>query len=181
METPYTDRTVEVKPSVLGLDAIHRVLAERSDRVRTPRPGVWHLSVDGVPVLIFVEDSRVRIMAPIFSLEKLGSAPEVERALLYRLLRANFDRSVDARYALLGHTVFASVTHPRGTLGTAELDRYLEQVVNLHKNTFRTGERGYSSLPPTPDSVEIDPREDATLYERPLEPAMPTAIPTHVL
>ncbi|MBI4815476.1 MAG: hypothetical protein HY791_04430 [Deltaproteobacteria bacterium] len=177
----YLEQTPGVKSQGIGLDSIHRVLVDRSDRVRSPRPGVWHLSVEGVPVLIFAEESRVRILAPIFSFDRLDSSPDVERALLYRLLRANFDRAVDARYALLGRTVFASVTHTRASLGTRDLDRYLNQVVNLHKNTFRTGDRGYSSLPPEADSIEIDPREDDTLQEVPLEPNLMRPVPAQVL
>ena len=170
----YSKPSNEVKQDeeVLSLDLIGKALAGKTEKLRSPRPGVWHMSVDGVPVLFIAEPARVRILAPIFSLEKLSSSPDVERGLLMRLLQANFDRAVDARYALFGQTVFASVTYTREALAPTDIERFLDQVVNLHKNTFRTGDRGYSSLPPEPGSIEIDPREDDTLVSPPREPSL---------
>jgi hypothetical protein len=166
--SPYGEAPALVNHSVapgMSLARIERYLQNRSARISAPRPGVWHLSLDGVLVLMIAEDSRVRILAPIFALHQLDGDPAVQSALMVRLLQANFDRSADARYAIFDGIVFAAITHPRATLREEDLDLFLRQVVNLHKNTFRTGMRGYSSLAPEADSIEIDPRHDDSLLE----------------
>ena len=163
---PYGDRVVGVKaPSTPGITfvGIDRLLRAGGHEVTRRGPGMWRVSIDKVLVMVLAEDDRIRILAPIFALGQLDEEPGVRNALMMRLLQSNFERAVDARYAVYGGIVFATVTHPRLTLHADDLDGFLEQVVNLHKNTFRSGPTGYSSNQPTPDSVEIDPRQDETL------------------
>ena len=155
--------------------SIDRYLRSKAHDLQSTRPGVWRLSVDGVLVLLVAESSRVRILAPIFAMGQLDMTPRVKHAVMVRLLQSNFERSIDARYALFDGIVFATVTHPRATLQQADLGRFLTQVVNLHKNTFRTGSRGYSSATPDPKSPEVDPRQDDSLmvpdtFERKAQP-----------
>lgn len=150
-------------PAGMSLARIERYLNTKGNNIQSPRPGVWHLSVDGVIVLTIVERDRIRVIAPIFSLEQLDGELGVQHALMRRLLQANFDQSADARYAIFDGIVFATITHGRTALHENDLDRFVNQVVNLHKNTFRTGRTGYSSEDPDPNSVEIDPRKDQTL------------------
>jgi hypothetical protein len=148
----------------MNLGRIGSFLRTQTEKVESPRPGVWHVTIDGVMILTIADAKRLRIMAPIFSLEQLESSPRTRSALMIRLLQANFDDTSDARYAIFNGIVFASITQPRTALrGEEVLGRYLEQVVNLHKNTFRIGEGAYSALPPHPESFEIDPRKDETL------------------
>lgn len=159
---------------------IERFLRDGDYEMRATRPGVWRLSMEGVLVLLVAEEGRIRILAPIFALNQLDTEPAVKHALILRLLQSNFERAVDARYALFDGIVFATVTHPRPSLKTTDLHSFLEQVVNLHKNTFRTGGRAYSSSTPEEGSIEIDPRLDDTLlvpeaFERGL--AIPHAKP----
>lgn len=164
--SPYGQGLPVVKtmaPVGLSRAQIERYLHNKGSNIQTPRPGVWHLSIDGVIVLTILERERIRIMAPIFSLEQLDGELGVQHALLQRLLQANFDQAADARYAIFDGIVFATVTQPRSALDEDGLERYFAQVVNLHKNTFRTGRTGYSTEPPDPDSIEIDPRKDETL------------------
>jgi hypothetical protein len=171
---PYGQGAAGVKantPAGMSLARIERYLQSKGSNMQSPRPGVWHLSVDGVIVLTIVERDRIRVIAPIFSLEQLDGELGVQHALLRRLLQANFDQSADARYAIFDGIVFATITHARNALHESDLERFVNQVVNLHKNTFRTGRTGYSSETPDPNSEEIDPRRDGTLevpegYER---------------
>lgn len=142
---------------------IERFLESGEYEARRSKPGVWRLSIDGVLVFLVSENARVRIIAPIFALHQLESEPTLQHALMIRLLQSNFERAVDARYAIFDGIVFATVTHPRSTLQEIDLGDFLDQVVNLHKNTFRTGRGAYGSGSPEPDSIEIDPRLDETL------------------
>jgi hypothetical protein len=174
---PYARPASEVKPVPVGLSMarIERYLTGKGSNLQAPRPGVWHLSIEGVIVLTIVERERIRILAPIFSLEQLDGEVGVQHALMRRLLQANFEQSADARYAIFDGIVFAAVTQARNALLESDLDRFFDQVINLHKNTFRTGRTGYSSEAPDPDSIEIDPRKDESLevpegYDRALPP-----------
>ncbi len=147
----------------MSLSRIEGYLTQRGTNMRHPRPGVWHVSIEGIILMTIADSDRIRIIAPIFSLEQLDGEPAVQHALLRRLLQANFDSSADARYAIFDGIVFATITSPRTILHESDLDRYVTQVVNLHKNTFRTGARGYSSDDPEPGSIEVDPRKDDSL------------------
>jgi hypothetical protein len=160
-----TSRPPLVVPSPLTLSQIDRYLRTRSSKEpKSPRAGVWHISIEGVMILTIVDPERVRIMAPIFALHQLKGAPKTRSALMVRLLQANFDDTADARYAIFNGIVFAAVMQPRDQVSAEKvLAEYLTQVVNLHKNTFRVGDSAYSSLAPDPNSVEIDPRADKSL------------------
>lgn len=147
----------------LSLASIEDYLSHRGSNLRNPRPGVWHASIDGIILMTIADEDRLRILAPIFALEQLDSEPALQHAIMRRLLQANFDQSADARYAIFDGIVFATLSSPRTVVGTADLDRFVTQIVNLHKNTFRTGRHGYSSDEPDPNSVEIDPRKDESL------------------
>lgn len=162
---PYGEVATQVKlhDSELSYDRIEGYLTQRGSNVRHPRPGVWHVSIDGIILMTIADEDRIRIIAPIFALEQLDSEPAVQHAVMRRLLQANFDQSADARYAIFDGIVFATLTSPRTVVDESDLDRYVTQIVNLHKNTFRTGRKGYSSDDPDPNSVEVDPRKDESL------------------
>lgn len=162
----YAQATPVVKTTSqkeISFASIEHFLTAKGTNLRTPRPGVWHVSVDGIIIMTIADHDRLRILAPIFALEQLDSEPGVQHALLRRLLQANFDQAADARYAIFDGIVFATITSARTTVHEADLDRFITQVVNLHKNTFRSGPTGYSSDAPDPDSVEVDPRKDSSL------------------
>jgi hypothetical protein len=160
-----------VKPGAqpLTFAAITKLLETRGRNLRMPRPGVWHVLVDGVVVMTVAEGARLSVVAPIFSMQQLDADPSAQHAVMRRLLQANFDPSADVRYALFDGIIFATVTSARDLVREGDLDRFLTQVVNLHKNTFRNGKRGYSPEEPEPDAEEVDPRQDDTL-ERPRTP-----------
>ena len=163
--TAYGDRVIGVKAAEtpgITFVGIDRLLRARGYEVTRRAPGLWRVSIDKVLVMVIAEDDRIRILAPIFALGQLDEEPAVRNALMMRLLQSNFERAVDARYAVYDGIVFATVTHPRPTFQAEDLGGFLEQVVNLHKNTFRNGPTGYSSNQPTPGSVE-NPRQDESL------------------
>jgi hypothetical protein len=95
------------------------------------RPGFWRGMRDDVQLFVLSDDShdRMRIMAPIGELE------EVEPELLKVLLQANYDRALDARYAMRGKEVWSVSVHPLATLAPDDFASFLDQVVRLVKNT----------------------------------------------
>jgi hypothetical protein len=98
------------------------------------QPGFWRGQRDEVPVFVFCDDShdRMRIMAPIGVLE------ELDPDLMHVLLQANYDRALDARYAMRGNELWALVVHPLATLATDDLPSLFDQVTLLVKNTGST-------------------------------------------
>lgn len=109
-------------------------------------PGFWRGERDGVPLFVFSDDEhdRMRIMAPI------GVVEELDADLLHVLLQANYDRALDARYAMRGRELWAVVVHPLATLATDDLPSQFEQIVALVKNTgttFASTELVFRSLP----------------------------------
>jgi hypothetical protein len=98
------------------------------------RPGFWRGIKDDVPVYVFSDDSndRMRLMAPI------GELKELDPEILEVLLHANYDRALDAHYAMRGLEVWAVSVHPLATLAPDDFASFIEQVVKLVKNTGTT-------------------------------------------
>jgi len=108
--------------------------------------GFWRGSRDDVPVFVFSDDEhdRMRLMAPI------GVVEELDSELLHVLLQANYDRALDARYAMRNKELWAVVVHPLATLATDDLPSLFDQVVMLVKNTgttFSSTELVFRSFP----------------------------------
>ena len=98
------------------------------------RSGFWRGSRDDVAVYVMSDDAhdRLRIMAPV------GELKEVEAPFLEVLLHANFDRALDAKYAMRGAEVWSVSVHPLATLAPDDFASFLDQVVKLVKNTGTT-------------------------------------------
>ncbi len=120
------------------------------------QPGFWRGVRGDTPVFVFCDDShdRMRIMAPIGVLE------ELDADLLHELLKANYDRALDARYAMRGRDLWSVVVHPLATLATDDLPNLFDQVVMLVKNTgstFASTELVFRSFP---DDVVLETDDD---------------------
>jgi hypothetical protein len=119
-------------------------------------PGFWRGEREGVPVFVFSDDAndRMRLMAPIGVLE------ELDPDLLQVLLQANYDRALDARYAMRGRELWSVVVHPLATLATDDLPSLFEQVVALVKNTgstFASTDLVFRSMP---DDIVLETEDD---------------------
>jgi hypothetical protein len=119
------------------------------------QPGFWRGVRNEVPVFVFSDDEhdRMRIMAPI------GVIEELDADLLHVLLQANYDRALDARYAMRGNELWSVVVHPLATLATDDLPSLFDQVVLLVKNTgttFQSTELLFRSFPGDDIVLEID-------------------------
>jgi len=124
--------------------------------------GFWRGNRDEVPVFVFSDDEhdRMRLMAPI------GVVEELDSELLHVLLQANYDRALDARYAMRNKELWAVVVHPLATLATDDLPSLFDQVVMLVKNTgttFSSTELVFRSFP---DDVVLEAEEDDEADER---------------
>ena len=96
--------------------------------------GFWHGQRDDVTVYVVsdLEHDRMRIMAPI------GELRINDAGFLSILLQANFDRALDAKYALRKKELWSVFMHPLSTVVPDDLGLYIDQVVRLVKNTGST-------------------------------------------
>lgn len=84
-------------------------------------------NVNTVPVLMVydINADRMRLMAPVEDADKLGAEQ------LTRLMQANFDSALDARYALARGVLWSTFLHSLSDLGDEEFAKGLGQMVNL--------------------------------------------------
>lgn len=96
--------------------------------------GFWRGMREDVQVFVLSDDThdRMRIMAPI------GELQELEPRVLQMLLEANYDRALDAKYAMRGQEVWSVSVHPLATLAPDDFASFIDQVVRLVKNTGST-------------------------------------------
>lgn len=125
--TPLTaqDTPPESEPAMTldRLDTIIRALDPQAQSNGT----VWQLGINDVQVLIVTDETadRMRAMTPVAKAEDLS--PED----LSRVLQANFDTALDARYAIAKDILWAAFIHPLKPLEKDEFISGLGQVVNL--------------------------------------------------
>lgn len=98
------------------------------------RPGFWRGLREEIQVYVFSDDThdRMRVMAPV------GELQELDPQILQVLLQANYDRALDARYALRGDEIWAVAVHPLATLAPDDFASFIDQVVKLVQNTGST-------------------------------------------
>lgn len=89
-------------------------------------PG-FQLTVSDVSVLVItdVNADRMRTMVPIRSAEGLTTDD------MQRMMQANFDSTLDARYAIANGTLWATFIHPLSPLKKDQLISGLAQTVNI--------------------------------------------------
>lgn len=95
-------------------------------------------ALDDIPVIIIADPvaDRMRAMVPIRSAE--GLEPEE----LMRLMQANFDSALDARYAVAQGRLWGVFIHPLSPLERAQLLSGLVQTVNVARtygDTYASG------------------------------------------
>lgn len=93
-------------------------------------PGDWTFTVASRQVVVITDEAadRMRIMTPV--VEDTDLPAEQARTLL----EANFDRALDARYALSRGYVWSAFIHPLSALTEDEFTDGVRQVVTLAEN-----------------------------------------------
>jgi len=106
-------------------------------------------------LVAFCQGAGMFIMSPI------GGVEELDSDLLHVLLQANYDRALDARYAMRGNELWSVVVHPLATLATDDLPSLFDQVALLVKNTgstYASTELVFRSFPG--DDIVIETEDD---------------------
>lgn len=120
-------RTAPGAPGPTNNRRLQDMLA-RSAKILRSQGSAWEIQYRDVPMMVVAnaEHDRMRIMALVGDQDTL----EVNLDLL---MQANFDRALDARYALFHGKLWATYLHPLRTLTETELTSALRQVANLVK------------------------------------------------
>ncbi len=129
-------------------------LIERVGSGVTRNDGMWEFALEDVPVMVVtdVRADRMRIMTPIRSADRLTPAETL------RLMQANFDSALDARYGVAQGVLWSTYIHPFGALQDEEFLSGLGQVVNLaltYGSSYSSGALVFGGG----DSSEIERRE----------------------
>jgi hypothetical protein len=90
-------------------------------------PSGIELTIEDIPVLVVMAPAadRMRAMVPIASVEDV--TPEE----MSRMMQANFDTALDARYAVAKDRVLGVFIHPLGALEREQFLSAIAQTVNL--------------------------------------------------
>ena len=122
----------------MTLARMETIIRRLDEKAKNPRPGSWQLTISERPVIIVTDErnNRMRIISPVSKAE--GMPPE----LLQRLMQANFDTALDARYAIARGVIWATFIHPLRALHDRQFISAIGQTVNLaltFGTTFSSG------------------------------------------
>ncbi|MFB2919489.1 MULTISPECIES: hypothetical protein [Aerosakkonema] len=99
--------------------------------VRAIPPGSWQVETPNYRLLVLLSDdlSWLRILIPI------ASAQEAE-PFLEQLLEANFDRTQEARYALMQGVLWGVFQHSCSSLVQSDFSTACARLLSLHERGF---------------------------------------------
>jgi hypothetical protein len=107
-------------------ERLGRIIFALDPEAQPSGPG-FQFVIDGMPVLVVTDAQadRMRAMVPI------RSAGELTSEDLTRMMQANFDSALDARYAIAKNTLWATFIHPLSPLEKNQFISGLGQTVNV--------------------------------------------------
>ena len=123
----------------------------RVDEEAVLEGATWFFHVEGLEAAVVydVGADRMRIIMPI------GDAGEIDKENLLRMMQANFDSALDARYAIAQGSLWGVFIHPLGSLTSEEFLVGLGQTANVvmsYGSTYSSGLFIYGNG----DSAEIE-------------------------
>ncbi len=118
-------------------DRIEKIIAA-VDKGFRGEAGYWEFNVEGVALQVITDESadRMRIIAPILKTDKLSKDE------LYRVMQANFDSALDARYAIAKGILWGTFIHPLSSLTGKDFLMGIGQTANVvmsYGNTYSSG------------------------------------------
>ena len=113
----------------MTLDRLARIIDALDPRAES-NGTAWRLNVSGLKVLVVTDAAadRMRVMTPV------READEMTREELMRVIQANFDTALDARYAVAKDVLWAVFIHPLSPLEKDEFISGLGQVINITRS-----------------------------------------------
>ena len=132
-----------IAPAAMDNQRLDELLREQTEIVEG-QLGFWQVSYQDRTVMIITDEQhdRMRIITPV------AEAVGLEDGIAQTLLAANFDRALDARYALTEDVLWSAFIHPLSSLTDEFFLSALRQVVTLAENygtSFSSGELTFES------------------------------------
>ncbi len=145
----------------MTVERLNALIVAIGNDVNKPNGGQWRFMIEGIPVFVVTDRraDRMRVLVGITASE------ELRPAIFQRLMQANFDTTLDARYAVAKGIVWSAYLHPFKSLSDAEFLSGVGQTVNLARTFGKTYSSGGLSFKGG-DSGDIIERE---LIEKLLE------------
>lgn len=102
------------------------------------QPGFWYLEYQGHPTYVVTDESadRMRIIVQIAPVEGL------KKDDLYRMMQANFDTSLDARYSIAREVLWSAYIHPLSPLSDEQFKDGFAQAITLAESYGTTYSSG---------------------------------------
>lgn len=133
-EPSAEDETVPAKMTNQRLEA----LISRVTKDVEGQSGYWQFELEGYRTMVITDEKadRMRIIVPIAEMKAVDSEQ------LHRMLQANFDSALDARYSIAKGLLWSAFIHPLSTLTDHQFIDGLAQSVNLaatYGTTYSSG------------------------------------------
>jgi len=89
--------------------------------------GYWQFNAQDTIATVITDEraNRMRVVVQV------GPAENVDEELLYRMMQANFDTALDARYAITNGNIFSTFIHPLAELSDAQFISGVAQSIAL--------------------------------------------------
>ncbi|MEL7048882.1 MAG: type III secretion system chaperone [Pseudomonadota bacterium] len=134
---PQTQPRPEPEGS-MTLARMGEIIKRLDANAANPTPNSWQFTISKRPVMIITDpkNNRMRILSPV------ADADSLSEDVLKRMMQANFDTALDARYALARGAVWATFIHPLRALHDRQFISAIGQTVNLaltFGTTFSSG------------------------------------------
>ncbi len=90
-------------------------------------PGFWYLEYNGHPTYVITDEvaDRMRVVVQI------GPAENLDQAALFRMMQANFDSALDARYSIARGMLWSAYIHPLSPLSDDRFRAGFLQAITL--------------------------------------------------
>ena len=136
--TPPEAMPSENDEGTMTLERMGEIIARLDPEAETLRKGVWRFTIEQAPVFIVTDETnnRMRILVPV------RSATDMTPEEVTRVMQANFDSALDARYAIAKDVLWSAFIHPLRTLHDKQFIAGIGQTVNLaatYGTTYTSG------------------------------------------
>ncbi len=133
--TTFTSYAQEAEPP-MTLERMGEIVLTLDENAQSNQ-NMFQMTIEDIPVLIVTDEraDRMRAMVPIRSAEGMTQDE------ITRVMQANFDTALDARYAIAQNRLWGVYIHPLSPLKKDQFISGLGQAVNIAKTygTLYTG------------------------------------------
>lgn len=111
-------------------ERLGNLIRENAATIHNDDAGHWRFDYRDHLVIVMTDEShnRMRIITPV------AEVTDLSEEIWLLALSANFDRALDARYAVSGDYLWSAFIHPLKQLGTEQFLDGLNQTVTLAAN-----------------------------------------------